>query len=421
MATLPESDSTVPWWLAPHACILAILVPASLVVASYHSDYVMLADRYYTGFPLALFILGLLMLAAGSWFGSRTPLAPPARPLHVAPVYLDTLAALALAAYVIWFRDLIASPGLLMEVLGGARMNLRDDIATVPGITTLTQVGVAFSAIYGLNVTVLERVPLRHHLAFAILGAAAVLRAIAWSERLAVLEYGLPMVVWGAIILHRRYPGVVRRLTALAPLLFIFGSFAVFAGFEYFRSWIYFEGSGDSFFARMLDRWILYYYTSMNNGAALVGLNLDQIPDFHFQHVLAALYNLPAIGPVFAEAFHVDPTLHDRLLNERGLSEEFNVFTGIYPVLYDLGPVAGVMFCFALGWGLGALYGGLRSGRAPGIVIFPTMFVAILEIIRIDYLFTTRYVYAAVACITAWRWFLRDTETTNSRVHVSEA
>lgn len=418
IAAAPESSAAepstplpleAPWWVAPHAGIAFIMVPAAILAHFYHSPYVSFGETYYTGFYAAIFIIGLALIAAGSFLVSRLPMEPPERTQYVAFGYLDALAALAMLAYVVWFKDLILSPGLLMGVLDGDKMNLRNDISTLPGVTTLTQLGVPYATMYGLNLMALRSAPRRHHLFFAILGAATLLRSVAWSERLAVMEYFLPLVVWVAIILYQRRSAPLRMLLNLAPCFFIFGSFFFFSIFEYFRSWIYFENSGTSFFGRMFDRWVLYYSTSMNNGAALIQLNEANIPDFHFANLLAPVYGLPGIGPVFAQAMQVDPDFTAKFLNSRGLSDEFNVFTGVYPILFDLGPLGGALFCLAFGGLIGLLYKKLLCRQGSGMIVFPTLFVAMLEILRIDYLFTTRYVYPVVACTLGFLAFMRST------------
>jgi hypothetical protein len=390
------------WWSSPANFTFAILMPASVALLFYDPVYFDLGFRAYAGLPFAACLCALAALCVGCWLPRMVgDGATPATGVGVAEGVLDAFAAISIAAYVVLFHDVIVEPTLVTDVILGAKTSLRDDISTIPGVTTTVQFGVAFSSAYGLNLANFGRIPRRHHVFFGVLVALAVFRTVMWSERLALVEFLAPALLWGAARLARRGGPVVRSAISIAPFLVLIFSFALFATAESFRSWRFYRDQDIGFFSFMLDRWIGYYLSSLNNGALLIASVGDHGVNDRLVHVLSWLYQLPAFGPFLATAVGADRTFDDKLL-ATWLNPEFNAFSGVYPVLADFGVVGGVAFFFLFGIFLSGMHNGFKRRDGLGALVYPTLFVALLELLRIPYVFSTRYVYVLAGCAVAY-------------------
>ena len=103
-------------------------------------------------------------------------------------------------------------------------------------------------------------------IAFAVLIVLAIIRSVAYSERLAVMELVLPVVV----LLCRR-PSLPRPLLALLPVVGVILLFAYFSGLEFFRSWQdHYQLVEGNFLEFASYRLFGYYVNALDTGAGFL-------------------------------------------------------------------------------------------------------------------------------------------------------
>ncbi len=376
------------WWLQPHwlVCLFIVPVYVLLYVGNFSPRYGM----HYIN--VEYFLLGLAflcVLGGAAYLATRsTKSLTETYCLKPKAVYLDVLALGTFMAYFIWFRDVIAHPELFTRVVLGLTLSIRDEVSTIPGLTTLTQLGVVYSIIYSCYRWVFnQQLKRRYTVYFCVIVALALFRSIAWAERLATIEVVLPAAV--VYLAFARGNGRSRRLVmSLGPYLAIFFVIVFFGMMEFFRSWGIQQTQADSFFAFMADRFSYYYYSSINNGAGL--LTEFSWPQFDGQFTLKWIYTFPVLGSIFSALMAPD-NVGETFLRFIA-DDEFTTFTGIFPVFYDLGTPLGLLYAALMGAVIGYCYKKFRSGSGLGMMLYPVFFIYLAEILRISYVAYSRVV-----------------------------
>ena len=306
----------------------------------------------------------------------------------------------SIAAYACWF-------GLGMLRAGGpvplVRAWLADPeyvkfelLRTVPGVTTLTQLavaGVPLAFVYGLH---RRR---RVQLLLAAVFALAALRAVVFSERLALLELVIPVV----FILLARRQATVPRVALLAVTLGA-AVLLVFAATELRRSFAY---TGNFSASRVTARFLGYYLTSENNGFLVAQHYRAATPFASTGQMLwrfpvlgsTRLEQVPGVGTVtlrYPDLFHKDPPVYwYEAFRDNGLNYEYNVFTTPGFLAGDLGWF-GLPVVLLLGLYSSAL---ARRARTSPFhrALYAVWAVGLLEFMRIMYFFDTRLLPAYLA------------------------
>ena len=148
---------------------------------------------------------------------------------------------LRFVAYIVWFAVGIKNGlnlGLIMDILhraSDANYDLRKEyFKTIPGVTTGTQFGLTV-IVLGIPLGVAKgwRTVRWQLLSVFLLG---LVRALLNSERLAVIELLVPLVV-SFIWLRPATGRLLRFLTRFAPVVAAAFLYLFFAAGEYFRSW----------------------------------------------------------------------------------------------------------------------------------------------------------------------------------------
>lgn len=398
---LTDTPADPPWWMVPHLLVPALLIPllcaTLLLPVQFHWELGRMAK--FIDFPyFVLGIAGVACLAAGSLLGAS--FKPRAQAVHIGDVanspslrrLLKTaswvLFVIAVAAYIIWFLPVMRNPAILLEIFGGrwAELRIRETIGSIPGVTTLVQAQVPFVVLLALRWLYIPEIKptLLEKLALVVIFFLAVMRNFVWSERIAVIEFLLPLAI---LFLRRpRYP----TLTALAPLFAVVGLFVFFATFEYFRSWsAYYKYQYDSFFVFIIARLSGYYLTAMDNGIGLVRDWGGLMAPYNtaewlwvFPLEVGQTWLKYAVG--IAE-LNVNDWLH------WNATPEFNNTSGIYLPFVDYGISGGLLFWFLFGMLSGLFYRLFASGVFAGMILFPTWFMGLLELPRVFYLGQARY------------------------------
>lgn len=395
-ATPPGRPVSTLWWLHPVGAVAMMVV----LYASFPAfDYTrVVPNTYLPGWHYAWGACLLLALAVGAGAAVSLqpvqPLAPAA--VRTPPAWaMALLLVLTLFAYVFWFAPLAANPQMLAQAIASGQGNVRNSISTTPGVTTMTQFGVAYVIGYAVRRGT-QGVRAWETLGLAAVLVASVLRSIAWGERLAVIE----LVVCGAVaacaVTHVRRPGTW-RLATLLPLLGPPLVLVAFAGTEYFRSWSHYQYEYDSIWQFSLDRLLAYYATASNNGIGLLVENQDW-PQYSGRYVAPWLYMMPGVGEAAQLAFGNVAQNYATFL-ARFARPELNNASGLFPIVFDIGYVGSMLYFLGVGLLVGRLWLGWRRQELGGLLFYPPCVLFIVELLRINYLGSSRFFPAALGLL----------------------
>ncbi len=393
-AVAPVRQASDLWWLHPSRIILLVLVPVYLSVLLYdfkrHTPIAYVPGWDYTyGLVLLLAMLtGVQLALAHQHTVSRV--APPQISLAVMMLLLLP----ALAAYAVWFGPVLLRTELLLEVARGERPEIRDDIATVKGVTTFTQFGLAYVIAYAIKsgaqpaaVTRVEKVGL------VLIFLLAFFRAFAWAERLAVMElmvcFAVTRMAYLPITSDRSW-----RLARVVPALAPFALYGVFTATEYFRSWEFLTTQYNSVWELSLDRLITYYATAVNNGIGV----LVETPDWPYYSgafIFESLWLTPGLGPLLDGAFGNQRAVETEWLHTLG-NPAFNSPTAYFRTVLDLGYFGAVLYYVGLGYSIGRAYLGMQRGHVFGLLMYGVFVLHLIESLRYGYLGETRFVPLAL-------------------------
>ncbi len=370
----------------------------------------------WTGF--AFIALALLCFAAGAKVGDDSARARPltrsagagealtqAQRRSLA-VLLEVALVVSIAAYVLWFaRGILRAGGItaLFETWRRDPEHVKGELlATLPGVTTLTQLAVA--AIPLAIAFKLVRPGSAIRVLVVVVFALAVVRTALFSERLALIELLLPL----AFLIAAPRKVTVPRI-ALYALAFLLAAITFFAATELRRSYAY---TSDFSASRATTRFFGYYLTSVNNGMAVVDEYPARTPFYWSGEFLWRLpvvgdlrvEHLPGIGTVnlrYADAFGIDPeSFWFRASAAQGLDYEFNVFTAPGYLAADFGWAA-LVAVFLLGLISGRLYQ-RTAESAFHRALYGVWLVGLFEFMRILYFTNTRIFPAYLVFLAAY-------------------
>ncbi len=374
------------WWAKPHMMCIWHLIPIVSLCGYFGKR--LAADR---GVPSNLDLpnfLGLLgaisTLAVGSAVAFRVK-APEAGGKSIPNRWLNIFFFLSTFAFVIWFYELITNPALFLSMLlrtEGSVYQIRQDYATIPGVTTLTQAGIAYMCVVAFKYPCLKGLPSLVRIQIALLFLMAFFRMFAWSERLALIELSAPILLAFAV----RFDGFrFSLLFKLAPLAGFIGLFVLFAATEYFRSWTNaYQGKYDSLGEFVLLRVSEYYYFAISSGLGILAAETSIFPYNSMQWLL----KFPLVGDLISNGFNIS-TMRGAYLESLGLLE-LNNFGGILALFADYGVIGGGLTTFLLGFMVGRASKGFLSRSTLLGLMYPIFFIAILDLPRIFYLGESR-------------------------------
>jgi hypothetical protein len=258
-------------------------------------------------------------------------------------------------------------------------------VVYLPGVTTATQFGIICSLL-GIWLLHHGRKYVRKYI--AIIVGLALMRALLFHERLALLEVVLPMAVlvlrqsW----LTRPLSPSMKMLFRTGPIVGLMGMVLLFGVFEYFRSWRHYRNQFDSIAEFTVWRLGGYYSTSVNNGA--LGWEREGQRPLPFA-TLNAVWEFPLIekSPFSYEALTGSnpPKEHELMLKQYG-NDEYNSLGGLFEPLRDWGLVGSLIWWVAFGAVLGWAYRGYLEGSLLGLLLYPIVFTSLLEMPRFVYL-----------------------------------
>ena len=387
------------WWASPLSPLfllvipmmtIATLLPASDYVARWKTVKVFDLDAYLLtlagalAFSVGVVVMtrGRLGLAARDEWPTLSPVAR--RVLHRA---FGITFRVSCAAYATWV-GLAISRGLRLAMLVTVlrdQNTFSDQISRlfngIPGVTTFTQAGVAVVVIGTLLTCNTPNRAIRRRVALIfVLGA---LRAYFLTERLAIIELVVPwLVIRSGHLAATRRRSFGRTAVRVGPLLAVPLLLAGFSLFEYSRSWTFARTHTDQTFLEYSGYRLLgYYATSFNNGELVQTQPGDgnALPYYTVQFVWTA----PIIGPALGDPRSVTTAKADPRYNP-----EFNSISGMSVPFIDYGSAGGLIYFLGVGVVVGWLYQDFASSRMLGVLLYPILFVGLLEMPR--YLYWTQ-------------------------------
>jgi oligosaccharide repeat unit polymerase len=412
------------WWLSPVGAV-ALVVPGTLLLASRMSDSAF-RDSYRTPKSLTSSTVTLLFVGALVFmFGAMLPLLRRATETRSRPFALDdgqrrrlkrvetALFWLTVAGYAAFVVSSIKNGTTLSQILQVVAEqrndtgNLKAQSASITGITTLTQVGIAYVVV---ALVLLDGHPdrrLRRRLALVF--GLGLVRAFLLTERLAILELLVPAAALLAMRAGRSGGSKARWAARLAPLYAIPAVVVVFGLFEYSRSWVYYSThTSQSFTWFTISRLAGYYVTAYNNGQ--LSLTYETYPGRIPYSSLEALWTAPGIkqldGYALLSGHDTAQQYTDAVLLQQHGNPEFNSPSGLAIPFVDYGTAGGLLFLLAAGVVLGLAYRGVRDGRLTAVFIYPVLATGLFELPRYLYWTQGRTAPSLVA-LGATGWWLQ--------------
>jgi oligosaccharide repeat unit polymerase len=393
------------WWLYPGVGALLLGVPLTIIA------YLTPESTYFTLYRTPkivdseFVVIGLfiyLCFTIGSFFaiGTATESQEEDTLLYcrwfVRPLFLITL-----FGYLAWFANGILTSGVgpiligMHEVLFGQEFGSSDELKyelfpTVPGVTTLAQVGILYVTAEAL-LWVWKGSNRRSALIrFAVIALLALFRSIVLSERLALVELVIPVVVVFATTSQLRAHH--KNLMQVAPVLLAFVVFVLFALGEYFRSWNFYRPLYHGPYLQFVaERFMGYYTTAINNAAVYYHF----VPLQPLVFSLNPLFEFPVFGSLviatYAVEFNYTSAADHLALLEKYANPEFNNVPMIGALVNEFSIFLAPVGAFVLGVLSVSLYRGFLRGRLIGLLLYPSWYVGILEMPRIYYWPGVRY------------------------------
>jgi hypothetical protein len=391
------------WWLNPGKLLLFFTLPlyaftVGLMPVLWPNLIVLRYGQYMDGHFAALGGACLAVAGAAAWLGARVDVSEhdSGTVYYINPWFLGAIGAVTVAAYGVWFGPTLLRGQLFLP---------RDELNRIAGVTSFTQFGVTFVICYMYATRrAMQPLGLPLRLMFYLILLLTLARVFIWSERLALIEVGVPAFVCLLAFARPRRAWLAAALSVLGkygPLLALPILLGFFALTEMFRSWSseYYQSQNIPIGEFMVSRLVTYYYTALNSGAGL--LATAEWPSFKLVYILGWFYKLPfGIGQAFAPALAREAAPTDMFLSRFG-DPEFTNMSGIFPIVYDVGVWGGLTYFGLFGLFAGFTFRALECGRRIGILLFPTVFVACLEILRIAYLSESRCFLIVIGALAA--------------------
>ena len=295
---------------------------------------------------------------------------------------------ITVVGYVLWAAVGVARglrpPDVATIFTGGGVRQAKNYLAPVAGVTTLGQFGpLAVVCLLLLRHLGTEMRTIRY---LVILFGLALVRNFVYAERLALLELAIPAILVSILLSRRpkRRPALVLLpLWAPVALLIFFGSFEYFRSYssEYVRK----QSEGQSYAEFTLTRLGAYYATSPNN-AILLARSDAREHDVPY-YVVAGIWQFPLLGGVVSHARLAGTNIGDdyKQLLEVRANPAYNSSGALLLPVFDLGVMGGFGFWLLAGTAIGVAYRRFRVRDVRGLLLYPVLFVGLLESGRVLY------------------------------------
>lgn len=401
------------WWLSPAGAVCLLTLP-TLLLAARTSDaryrFAWGTPKALTSGTVTLILCGAaaFVLAASVPLLSRRTEVPPDWPSftpaqnHLLVRAAGPLFWLTVTGYLAFGLSGLRnglSPHRVLDALAGQNVysgGIRASLGKIPGITTLTQIGMAFVVVAMLVLVQHPDARIRRHLILILV--LALLRASIVAERLAILELVIPAAA--VLALRQLSAGRPRgrRAALLAPVILIPMVLVLFGALEYSRSWVFYRTrTSISYPQFVIERFAGYYATAYNNGQ--LALTYESYPGRAPYDSIEALWTFPGASLFggYPTGNGVDPpTQYQHILALHG-NPEFNSAGGLVTPFVDWGTIGGLLFLAIVGGIVGWLYRRCVDGHVFAAVVFPSMTTGLFELPRYIYWTLGRYAPSLLA------------------------
>jgi oligosaccharide repeat unit polymerase len=387
----------LPWWLHPIALVAFVPLCSALLAISLPSGAYQLwgTPKFLSAESSTLLFVGLLSLILGLTVTSFRGLHTTDVSFAVSPraiaglnrVY-RILFALTLTGYVLWIALAIGNgvgPAQLIDVLQqqpDAIGNLKSNARPVAGLTTLTQFGPMCVAI-GMF---LHRVTGRWR-TYRLLFAVALVRAIFYAERLAIIELALPAIIVYSVFYVQR-SSLRSKAVALLPVLGVPLLWVLFAVFEYFRSWAYYQYHTTQSFPAYISLRLVGYYATAYNNSALFDELVDRLPSDPPPYMsLPFVWNAPVLNQFIDAPNYYGTPLDDWVKYQLATkaNEQFNNKGSFLLTHAEFGIIGMIVFWLIAGLLLGRMYSAVLHRSLPALLSYSVIVLGVFELPRIIY------------------------------------
>ena len=396
-------DAKLHWWARPHVFTLIFLIPLFIICASLPDDVFLTwkhARNFVSGEAFVAALGSLVAFAGAGYIASRVGIrrglqygAGTGRLIARAQyrTIMYCVLCIALAAYVLLLGPALLNPG---EVTAG----MRESLGALPGVTSFVNLGPLYVTLLFLQATLTgSRLSRFDKMAFFVFLLFVVARVFLWSERLALLEILIPIVVIRLAPMTRH-----RALIATLPLAGTLALALYFGMTEYFRSWTdFYEDTGIPFTEFVTTRLFGYYATAINNGA-IVFTTFE--PRYVASSTAEWFFKLPWL-PLPEDGQIAAATDRGDMVFLNFANPEFNNVSGVFAPLDDFGTLGGIVVWLVLGAFTGRLYRGFATHRLMPMLLFPTWMTGVYEVLRIFYWGGPRY-FPVLALVPVVFWLL---------------
>ncbi|TQS92793.1 hypothetical protein EU811_09365 [Arthrobacter sp. TS-15] len=310
------------------------------------------------------------------------------------------IALITFSSYAIWFAVGVFR-GLSVSMLFSALTGQGETIyllksvilAPIGGVTTWSQLAVILGPLLVIRWRLTNNFPA---VMFLVLLGTVTFRALFFSERLALIEVGVSTLMAWALIRSKPLAVVKTPIRWLATWAGSLGLLvAVFALFEYPRSWLtYYAARYDG---NILDfaaqRLLGYYSTALNNGS----LKAQTTSELSIFGLLQGRFSLPFVGS-WGEEIQASNESFSYALNS-GSNPEFNNVSGLLLTDAALGRFASLISWVVFGFVIVWIANRASRGGIVALVAYCSLAISVLEVVRIYYVGTSRFLPIIIALL----------------------
>ena len=386
------------WWLNPLSVytFLMVVVLTSYNMTEYQYRVVYSSNKYISLGYVTLYMSSFFFFALGYAASKRYKLGKS----HMIAVMFSEEEAnlnsiykgykilffICLLSYIIWYANFIRlnSFSILISFKSLASISnvmyiMRNNSGRIPGITTFTEVGMI---VLPLGVYIIEKIKnklvqksIKKQIILIFL--LATFRALAFSERVALLELLVPTIIM--LIALRKKSKRMDFMIFFGPLMAVVMLVILFGAFEYSRSWLRFYSSVYDSFPEFIISRITGYYTNAINTECMY-LSYSDMAVIPYRSI-EWLWDIPGLSGLYDAIAPANVTqTFSSVLNTYG-NPEYNNPGGILAFVVDFGiffPVFEIIFGFLVG----RVYKLFLHGNIFGMVIYSYIYVALLELPR---------------------------------------
>lgn len=369
------------WWMNPIYIIVFLHLP--ILTTAYYLEpkwYKFTASQLkYIDTQYYIYgIIGFIFLIAGIKISESIPLSKHNASNIINTRRLDLVFNAMLYLYIcantILFYEFIKNPQYFL-MIANAEVEQgygRELAQTIPGITTLSQLGICLSIIcsYKISLDIDKNKYLKIMFLIVII---SLVRAFVRSERLALIEV---LVVFS--LPYFLYNSKFRKIIRIIPLIAIPGLVLIFSISEYFRSWIHYYNKRYEYFSDFIfDRFSSYFMIAQNSAVSyLKHIEINDYPWLTNQW----LFKFPGIN--YLNDLYRSGYENYMLFLRIHLDPQYNNYAPIYAIYTDFGLVIGMLILLILGILTGHFHRTFQNQNGIGLFIYPAWFIGVLELSR---------------------------------------